>query len=178
MGRKRKSLQDWVKEYEDLAIVETKKKRFDKDLVLVFISETCGESVVMQAEVIHEIPESKPQLICKYCLVEFNYENVHISSRLSEHMKSSSSHKEKKLKMKKREEEGKQFRITEIFACKMKKDELVNSVVHGYVRAQCYDCIPLYKANPFNGKFIKKYIPSAITLPKSDQLYKKYLLEV
>jgi hypothetical protein len=40
MGSKKKSLQDWVKEYEELAIVETKKKRFDKDLELVLISET------------------------------------------------------------------------------------------------------------------------------------------
>jgi hypothetical protein len=178
MGRKRKSLQDWVKQYEDLAIVETKKKRFDKDLELILISETNGESVVMQAEVINEIPESKPQLICKYCRIEFDYENVHISSRLSEHMKSSSSHKENKLKAKKREEEGKQLTITETFARKRKKDELVNSVIHDYVRAQCYDCIPLYKADLFNGKFIKKYIPSAIALPKSYQLYKKYLPEV
>ncbi len=41
-----------------------------------------------------------------------------------------------------------------------------------------YDCIPLYKAELFNGKFIKKYIPSAITSPKSDQLYKIYLPQV
>jgi hypothetical protein len=35
MGRKRKSLQDWVKVYEYLDIIEHKKKKFDKDIVSI-----------------------------------------------------------------------------------------------------------------------------------------------
>jgi hypothetical protein len=46
------------------------------------------------------------------------------------------------------------------------------------VRANCYDCTPLYKAQLFSGKFINKYIPLATTMPKSDQLYQKYLPEI
>ncbi len=80
---------------------------------LVLINETNDDSVVLQAEVIDGIPEEKPQLICKYCRIEFDYENVLINSRLSEHMNSCESHKQRKLKAQKREEEGKQLTLGE-----------------------------------------------------------------
>jgi hypothetical protein len=177
MGRKRKSMQEWVKQYEDLAIIEHKKKRFDDDLELVLINENNNESIVVQGQVIDESIEENSILICKYCNTEFDYQNSHISSRIPEHI-ACNSHKENKLKAKKREENNKQLTIAQTFSRKKKREEIFNSVIHDYVRANCYDCIPLYKAELFSGKFIKKYIPCAKTLPKKDQLYAKYLPEV
>lgn len=72
MGRKRKSMQEWVKQYEDLEVI--------------VINENNNESVVVEAQVIDETPEHKSKLICKYCKTEFDYENSHISSRIPEHM--------------------------------------------------------------------------------------------
>jgi hypothetical protein len=46
------------------------------------------------------------------------------------------------------------------------------------VRAACFDAIPIDKADSYLGKLIKKYVPSAKSLPTANSLREKFLFEV
>jgi hypothetical protein len=42
--------------------------------------------------------------------------------------------------------------------------------IHDCVRAACFDAIPLEKADKYIGKLVKKYVPSAKSLPQGHQI--------
>jgi hypothetical protein len=85
----KKTPREWTNIYEDLKVTKIK------------ITKDNNQSV------------EKEVLLCKYCGIEFDYQNSHISTRLKEHINNCKSHDKLKNDFIKRQESGKQLTIEE-----------------------------------------------------------------
>jgi len=180
MGKKRRAPTEWLAIYPDLIII--KKKRIErnsmpsKTITTVIDCETdiqiaevsvVGESVVSQER-------DEEVIACKYCRTEFDLTRKP-SDRIKEHM-SCKSHE----KMKNKSTSGGPLQPTlmDIEVRRKAKHSKFEGATYDFIRALCYDGIPLVKSDGFLGEYARKYCPSARKLPHSDELVKKHLKEV
>lgn len=152
MPKRKHSLDDWIKLYPDLS---AKKQKITKDN---------GQSSLEEVS------------FCKYCSYEVNMDN-RPSDLIRLHMKTD-KHKKLKESQLKRQESGKQLTLAETICRSKEKEKNAEGFIHDFVRAACFDAIPLMKADTYLGKLMKKYVSSAKALPQAKHIRVKYLPEV
>jgi hypothetical protein len=143
---------EWLKLYPDLSVKKQK------------TTETNGKKSVEEV------------LFCKYCSYEVNMNN-RPSDLIRVHM-NTDKHKRLKESQLKRQESGKQLTLAETVCRSKEREKTAEGFIHDFVRAACFDAIPLLKADTYLGKLMKKYVPSAKSLPQAHQIRDKYLPEV
>ena len=74
--------------------------------------------------------------------------------------------------------DGKQLTIYESEVRARAKETEAESVAHDFTCAVVYSGLPLYQADTFIGKVLRKYCPAASTIPAAHQLTHKYLPKI
>jgi DNA-binding ferritin-like protein (Dps family) len=115
-------------------------------------------------------------LFCKYCSYEVNMDN-RPSDAIRAHMKTDKHNKLKDAELK-REKEGKQLTLTQSICRSKVMEKKTEGFIHDFVRAACFGAIPREKADKYIAILMKKYVPSAKSLPQRHQIRDKYLPEV
>ena len=149
-GRKRKTPKDWATEHEDL---EVKKK--------------CADG------------ESNDVLCCKYCSTEIDVVSTGRKpwDRVHEHL-ASKRHERLKQNYLKRVQEGKQLTLFETEIRAKSKEKEAEGAIHDLVRALSFSAIPITQLDTFLGLYLRKYCPALRSMPKSQQVANKYLVDV
>jgi len=152
MGNKKLSVEDWAKKYDDLSFKKRKVTKID------------GSTVTEEV------------LFCQYCAYEIDIKN-RPSDKINNHFKTE-KHKNLKRAELVRRKNGKQLTLIETCSRSKEKEKQREGFIHDFVRAVCFDAIPIEKADGYLGKLIKKYVPSANSLPTANNLREKFLFEI
>ncbi|KAH8032298.1 hypothetical protein HPB51_024075 [Rhipicephalus microplus] len=147
MGRKRKTLDDWCKEHEDLQIA-TKASEGTRTLVCKY----CNTEMVTD-------PAKKP------------YDRIHEHLTPSRHKKFKTASKEAETA------ETSQQTLFDMSCRQRAKETEADGVIHDFVRALAYSGISMHQADGPLGDFARKYCKAAKTMPTGQRLRLKYLKE-
>ncbi|KAH7942464.1 hypothetical protein HPB49_024433 [Dermacentor silvarum] len=147
MGRKRKTLDDWCKEHDDLQIA-TKDSEGTRTLVCKY----CNTEMVTD-------PAKKPY------------------DRIREHLMSSRHKKFKTASKEAETAGTSQQTLFDMSCRQRAKETEADGVIHDFVRALAYSGISMYQADGPLGDFARKYCKAAKTMPTGQILRLKYLKE-
>lgn len=147
MGRKRKTLDDWCKEHEDLQIA-TKDSEGTRTLVCKY----CNTEMVTD-------PAKKPY------------------DRIREHLMSSRHKKFKTASKEAETAGTSQQTLFDMSCRQRAKETEADGVIHDFVRALAYSGISMHQADGPLGDFARKYCKAAKTMPTGQRLRLKYLKE-
>lgn len=147
MGRKRKTLDDWCKEHEDLQIA-TKDSEGTRTLVCKY----CNTEMVTD-------PAKKPY------------------DRIREHLMSSRHKKFKTASKEAETAGTSQQTLFDMSCRQRAKETEADGVIHDFVHALAYSGISMHQADGPLGDFARKYCKAAKTMPTGQRLRLKYLKE-
>ncbi|KAH7949272.1 hypothetical protein HPB49_006935 [Dermacentor silvarum] len=147
MGRKRKTLDDWCKEHEDLQIA-TKDSEGTRTLVCKY----CNTEMVTD-------PAKKP------------YDRIREHLMSSRHKKFKTASKEAETAGTSRQT------LFDMSCRQRAKETEADGVIHDFVRALAYSGISMHQADGPLGDFARKYCKAAKTMPTGQRLRLKYLKE-